>query len=164
MNGRGIGSKKDNRMINLTQEQSNMLFDNGFSSPEELALYSKYETQRLGCNLENRFYVMDEGSGYVHNEYEMLDLLMEVAHGPTGREWKLVRQELKTGFEPSMNGDIECPYYVDILTIRLPGGQDEKYYFDVTAWFLSMDRFEPDGEFYEDCSKTDGSGFQEIEE
>lgn len=141
-----------------------MLFDNGFSFPEELAVYSTYDSQRKGCNLENRFYVMDDGPGYVHNEYEMLDLLMEVAHGPDGRLWKLIRQELKTGFEPSMNGEIECPFYVDILTIRLPGGMDEKYYFDVTAWFLSMDRFEPGGEFYEDCSETDDSGLQEIEE
>ncbi len=138
-----------------------MLKDNGFSSTEELFVYRKYSTKRIGCNLEDRFVIRSGEENAVHCEYEMLDLVMEVAHGPVGRRWKLVRQELETSFEPSQDGDLECPYYVDILTIRLPGRPEEKYYFDVTAWYLSVERFLPGGEFYEDIPESKGDGFKE---
>lgn len=137
-----------------------MLFDNGFFSPKELSVYRSYDPKRLGCNIGNRFYVFDDGPEYIHNEYEMLDLMMEIAHGSEGRAWKLILQELKTGFEPSMNSDTEGPYYVDVLTIRLNGGVDEKYYFDVTARFLLMDCLKPGVEIYDDTPETDGGGFQ----
>ena len=138
-----------------------MLKDNGFSSPEELFVYRKYVIERVGCNLEDRFVIRSVEENPVHYEYEMLDLLMEVACGPIGREWKLVRQELKSGLELSQNGDMECPYYVDVLTIQLPGRPDEKYYFDVTAWYLSIERFLPGGEFYEEAPESDRDGFTE---
>lgn len=148
--------------MTLTREQYLMLKDNGFSSPEELFVYRKYVTERVGCNLEDRFVIRSGEENAVHCEYEMLDLMMEVAHGPWGREWKLVRQELKSGLELSQDGEVECPYYVDILTIRLPGRADEKYYFDVTAWYLSIERFMPDGEFYEGTNESDSEGFLEV--
>ena len=138
-----------------------MLFDNGFSSSEELVVYRVYDPQRKGCNLEDRFVIRSGEENTVHREYEMLGLLMEMAHGPVGREWKLVRQELESGLELSLDDDMECPYYVDVLTIQLPGRPEEKYYFDVTAWYLSIERFMPGGEFYEEAPESDSDGLIE---
>lgn len=138
-----------------------MLFDNGFSFPDELVVYRVYDSQRKGCNLEDRFVIRSGEENAVHCEYEMLDLLMEMALGPMGRGWKLVRQELQSGLELTQDGDMECPYYVDVLTIQLPGRPDEKYFFDVTAWYLSIDRFKPGGEFYEETPESDSDGFIE---
>lgn len=129
-----------------------MLFDNGFSSPEELAVYSTYDLQQKGCNLENRFYVMDDGPGYVHNEYEMLDLIMEVAYGPEGRRWKLQEQQLISGWEPTLYGKEMCPYYADKMTILTPDGKEESFFFDVSAHMLSM----------EEVFTDDTGGFTEI--
>lgn len=123
----------------ISQLQSDMLFDNGFSSPEELAVYRNYDPNRPGCNLGRRFYVFEEGPGYVHCEYEMLDLLMEVAYGPEGRNWRLIQQSLLTGEEPSLDGQEMRSYYVDELTILTPDGIEETFYFDVTSHMLSPD-------------------------
>ena len=71
--------------MTLTREQQLMLKDNGFSSPEELIDYRNYDPNRKGCNLEDRFVIRSEEENAVHCEYEMLDLLMEMAHGPMGR-------------------------------------------------------------------------------
>ena len=147
--------------MTLTREQHLMLKDNGFSSPEELFVYRNYVPKRMGCNLEDRFVIRSGEENAVHCEYEMLDLLMEMAHGPMGREWKMVRQELKSGLEPSQDGEMECPYYVDVLTIQLPGRTEEKYYFDVTAWYLAIERFLPGGEFYEEAPESDSEGLIE---
>lgn len=138
-----------------------MLFDNGFSSLEGLEVYREYDSRRTGCNLEDRFVIRSGEENTVHCEYEMLDLLMEIAHGTMGREWKLVCQELESGLELSQDDDVECPYYVDVLTIQLPGRPDEKYFFDVTAWYLSIDRFKPGGEFYEEPPESDSDGLIE---
>ena len=89
----------------LTREHHLMLKDNGFSSPEELFVYRNYDPKRRGCNLEDRFVIRSGEDNAVHCEYEMLDPLMEMVHGPMGREWKLVRQELKSGLEPSQDGE-----------------------------------------------------------
>lgn len=147
--------------IEITKTQSKMLCDSGFSYPDELVVYRVYDSQRKGCNLEDRFVIRSGEENAVHCEYEMLDLLMEMAHGPMGRGWKLVRQELQSGLELSQDDDVECPYYVDVLTIQLPGRPDEKYFFDVTAWYLSIDRFKPGGEFYEEPPEPDNNGFIE---
>ena len=147
--------------MTLTREQQLMLKDNGFSSPEELVVYRVYDPQRKGCNLEDRFVIRAGEENIVHCEYEMLCLLMEMAHGPVGREWKLVRQELESGLELSQDDDMECPYYVDVLTVQLPGRPEEKYYFDVTAWYLSIERFLPGGEFYEEVPESDSDGLIE---
>lgn len=132
-------------MMNLTSKQSELLFDNGFSSAEELAVYRNYDPSRPGCNLERRFYVFEEGPGYVHCEYEMLDLLMEVAYGTEGRNWKLLQQCLLTGEEPSLDGKEMCPYYSDELTLLSPDGIEESFYFDVSAHMLSVDNDSFDG-------------------
>ena len=141
-----------------------MLFDNGFSFPEELLIYCIYDSRRKGCNLQDRFVIRSGEENAVRCEYEMLDLLMEMAHGPMGREWKLVRQELKSGLEPSQDGDMECPYYVDVLTIQIPGRTEEMYYFDVTAWYLAIERFMPGGKFYEKAPESDSEGLIEPED
>lgn len=125
--------------IEITQAQSDILFDNGFFTPEELAVYRDYDPRRPGCNLERRFYVFEEGASYVHCEYEMLDLLMEVAYGPKGRKWKLLKQRLLAGTEPSLDGKEMCPYYADELTLLTPDGIEESFYFDVSAHMLSVD-------------------------
>lgn len=138
-----------------------MLKDNDFSSPEELIDYRNYDTNRKGCNLEDRFVIRSGEENIVYCEYEMLDLLMEMAHGPMGGEWKLVRQELESGLELSQDDDLECPYYVDVITVHLPGRPEEKYYFDVTAWYLSIERFMPGGEFYEEALEPDSDDFIE---
>ena len=147
--------------MTLAREQQLMLKDNGFSSPEELVVYRVYDPQRKGCNLEDRFVIRSGEENTVHCEYEMLDLLMEMAHGPLGREWKLVCQELESGLELSQDDDLECPYYVDVLTVQLPGRPEEKYCFDVTAWYLSIERFMPGGEFYEEAPESDSDGLIE---
>ena len=138
--------------MNLTQEQSDMLFDNGFSSPEELMAYRNYDPKRPGCNIENRFYVFEEGPGYVHNEYEMLDLIMEVAYGIEGLRWKLQAQQLISGWEPTLDGKEMCPYYADKMTILTPDGKEESFFFDVSAHMLSM----------EEVFTDDTGGFAEI--
>lgn len=134
--------------MNLTQEQSEMLLDNGFSSPEELMVYRNYDPSLPGCNLENRFYVFEEGPGYVHNEYEMLDLLMEVAHGPDGLNWRLLKQRLISGTEPSLDGKEIHTYFTDEMTILTPDGKEESFYFDISAHMISMEQdfaYEADG-------------------
>lgn len=151
----------DTNKMTLTHEQQTMLKDNGFSFPGELIDYRNYDPNRKGCNLENRSVFRSGEENTVHCEYEMLDLLMEIAHGTMGREWKLVCQELESGLELSQDDDVECPYYVDVLTIQLPGRLDEKYFFDVTAWYLSIDRFKPGGEFYEETLESGINGFIE---
>lgn len=138
-----------------------MLCDSGFSYPDELVVYRVYDSQRKGCNLEDRFVIRSGEENAVHCEYEMLDLLMEMAHGPMGRGWKLVRQELQSGLELSQDDDLGCPYYVDVLTVQLLGRPEEKYYFDVTAWYLSIERFMPGGEFYEEAPESDSDGLIE---
>ena len=138
-----------------------MLCDSGFSYPDELVVYRVYDSQRKGCNLEDRFVIRSGEENAVHCEYEMLDLLMEMAHGPMGRGWKLVRQELQSGLELSQDDDLRCPYYVDVLTVQLLGRPEEKYYFDVTAWYLSIERFMPGGEFYEEAPESDSDGLIE---
>ena len=138
-----------------------MLCDSGFSYPDEPVVYRVYDSQRKGCNLEDRFVIRSGEENAVHCEYEMLDLLMEMAHGPMGRGWKLVRQELQSGLELSQDDDLGCPYYVDVLTVQLLGRPEEKYYFDVTAWYLSIERFMPGGEFYEEAPESDSDGLIE---
>ena len=56
---------------------------------------------------------------------------------------------------------MECPYYVDALTIQLPGRTEEKYYFDVTAWYLTIERFMPGGDFYEETPESDIEGLND---
>lgn len=122
-----------------TDALSDMLFDNGFSSPEELAAYRIYDPNRPGCNIRLRFYVFEEGPDYVQHEYEFLDLLMESAYGPEGLSWKLLQQSLITGTEPSLDGKEMRPYYADELTILTPDGIEETFYFDVTSHMLSSE-------------------------
>lgn len=126
-------------MNEITDSPSDMLFDNGFFTAEELVVYRNYDPKRPGCNLEQRFYVFEEGPGYVHWEYEMVDLLMEMAYGPEGRNWKLLKQRLLTGREPSLDGKEMRPYYADELTILTPDGVKETFYFDVSSHMLYPD-------------------------
>ena len=121
----------------LSQILRDMLFDNGFSTPEELMVYRSYDPTRKGCNLERRFFVFEGGPEYVHCEYEMMDLLMGMAYGPFGEYWRLINQSLLMGEEPSLDGNEMRPYYVDELTIMSPDGIEETFYFDVSAHMLS---------------------------
>ena len=145
----------------LTSIQERILKGNGFSSPEELVAYRDFDPKRLGCNQEHRFVIHIEEETAAHCEYEFLDMLMEVAHGPAGREWSLVHQRVMEIWETETDGTTVCPYYINELTVRIPSRSDEKYYFDVTAWYLSIDRFMPGGEFYEETSVAEGDGFRE---
>lgn len=138
-----------------------MLQDNGFSSTEELVVYHEYDASRLGCSFENRFVIKTEGSSYVHNEYEFLDLLMQTAHGPAGREWELVRQQLIEELEDTPDSDMPCPCCVDEMTIQLPGRLEETYYFDITAGYLALEQFLPGGSLYEDAPESEDGGLRE---
>ena len=150
--------------MNLSEIQGKILKDNGFSSPEELGVYRDYTPKRLGCNPEDRFVIRVEEEAAAHCEYMFLDLLMEAAHGPAGKEWKMVFQRVTEKWEMEPDGKTRCPYFIDELTVQLPGRPEEKYYFDVAAWFLSIDRFLPGGEFYEEVPEADAEGLRETKE
>lgn len=121
--------------------QIKVLKDNGLSLPEELSVYREYDPARLGCSLENRFYIMEEDGDYVGQEYELMDMLMEAAYGEDGMNWLLMQQRLIQGKEPSLDGTIMCPFYADELTVLTPQGYEESYFFDVTSYMLSINRF-----------------------
>lgn len=129
--------------MNLTEKQIKVLNDNGFLSPWELYVYREYDSNRLGCSLENRFYILEEEGDYVGLEYELIDMLMAAAYGEDGMNWRLMQQSLIQGEEPSREGATMCPFYADELTVLTPEGSEESYFFDVTSYMLSINDFSP---------------------
>ena len=127
-------------MKELTIEQISVLLGNGFFSQEELSVYREYDPTRLGCSLENRFIILADERSYVHQEYELMDLLMEAAYGEDGMNWRLIEQRLIQGVEPSSDSTAGCPFYADELIVLTPVGSEESYFFDVTAYLSPINQ------------------------